>query len=77
MSDEQINTMQESVMHHERQINDLSEMVTAQWHEIDHLKKTIEKLNEKLSMVEDSVQEGGGKAMSVTEMAAQNKPPHY
>ena len=77
MSDEQINTMQESVMHHERQINDLSEMVTAQWHEIDRLKKTIEKLNEKLSMVEDSVQEGGGKAMSVTEMAAQNKPPHY
>jgi len=77
MSDEQINTMQESVMHHERQINDLSEMVTAQWHEIDRLKKTIEKLNEKLSMVEDSVQEGGGKAMSVAEMAAQNKPPHY
>ena len=77
MSNDPINIMQETMSHHEQQITDLSEMVTAQWHEIDRLKTMIEKLNEKLSMVEDSVQEGGGKALSVSEMAARNKPPHY
>lgn len=77
MPDNDTQNLQESLSHHEQQITDLSEMVTAQWHEIDRMKKQIQKLNDKLNAAQESMQDGGDKAMSVTEMAARDKPPHY
>lgn len=60
-----IQSLQETVAHQEQQINDLSDMLVAQGHEIDTLRKEIMKLQGK-------IENGGEEAQP-----ADQRPPHY
>jgi len=66
MSEQDIQNLQETVAHQEQQITDLSDMLVAQSHEIDALKKELLKIQGKMEQMD----EGG-------EQAADQKPPHY
>jgi len=77
MSDEKLNAIEEMMAHQDRQIQDLNDIVTKQWNEIDTLKKHLLKLGAKIEEVEGIAKEGGSEGLSVLEEAAMNKPPHY
>lgn len=72
-----LNHIEETLAHQERQIQDLSDTVSRQWTEIDLLKKHLRKLQDKIDMVGQSVADAGSENLSVTEQAARDKPPHY
>ena len=65
MNEKDIQNLQETVAHQEQQINDLSDMLIAQGHAIDTLKKEIAKLQGKLEQMDEDGP------------AADQKPPHY
>lgn len=68
--------LEELIAHQEQRIQDLSDMVAQQWDSIDLLKKQILRLHDKMTaMAENAGSEEDG--LSVTEVAALNKPPHY
>lgn len=70
--------IEETLAHQEQQISELSEIVTRQWEEIELLKKQLARFKDKIEGLEDEINAGSGeKGMSVTEIAARNKPPHY
>lgn len=78
MSDEHLNRIETALAHHEKQIQDLSEMIQSQWKEIDTLKRRLADAHSKLK----DLQTGSGdpeptEPMSVAEIAAAEKPPHY
>ncbi len=76
MSEERLDKIEATIAHQERQILDLSDMITQQWKEIDILKLRLKKAQDRLSEMapsQDSEREG----LSVTEIAALDKPPHY
>ena len=77
MTDETIINLQETLAHHDRQINDLSDIIIKQGEDIDRLKKHILKLEDKITQIEDDAPSGDGKTMSVSDIAARDKPPHY
>ena len=66
MSEDKLNKVEETLAHQEQQINDLSDMIIAQGHEIDSLKKQLSKLQGKIENIEDG-----------DTPAADQKPPHY
>ena len=74
--DEKINNIETTLAHHDLQIQDLSEMISMQWKEIERLKLRLERADAKISEME-SAGDGGKKEMSVSEIAASEKPPHY
>ena len=51
----------------DQQIQDLSDMVNAQWKEIDRLKRLLEKTNSKIQTLEDNIDTP----------EAHQPPPHY
>jgi SlyX protein len=67
MSDERLNTLERISVLQEQQITDLSEMVNAQWKEIDRLKRKIEKAGAKIQSLEDNIDAPD----------ADVPPPHY
>lgn len=71
-----IDKIEETLAHQEQQIQDLNDVVTKQWNEIDRLTKTIERLGHKVQELE-TVKSEDHENLSVTEEAALNKPPHY
>ena len=75
MSEERIENLEITLAHQDQQIQDMSEMITAQWKEIERLKAHIQRTEEKLLEFMDSDEES--EALSATEFAARNKPPHY
>lgn len=77
--DDRLAKVEELLAHHEQKIDDLSDVVQRQWDEIDILKKRSAGLQARIGELEDSAKDGGGddKGLSVTEIAARNKPPHY
>ncbi len=78
MSENSLHKIEELLAHQEQQINDLSEIVTRQWEQIDALKKRLGAMQDKIEAIEDAAKEGGqdGK-LSVSQVAARDKPPHY
>lgn len=79
MSQEKINDIEATIAHQEQQIQDLSDMVTRQWDEIEMLKARLNRTQDKLKNVEESANSAtkSSDAMSVSEFAASEKPPHY
>lgn len=79
MSTKEIADIQALLAHQDQQIQDLSDMVTKQWTEIDQLKMRLKRTQEKLKSVEDiaNSETKSGDAVSVSEIAALEKPPHY
>ena len=76
MSDERFNKIEMLLAHHEKQLLDLHEVMTRQWAEIDGLKLRLKRTTEQLQQVDggtDKSREG----LSVSELAALDKPPHY
>lgn len=70
--------LETSQAHQDKQIEDLSDMTTAQWKEIDFLKRKIDALMSRIdSMESNAAEDESGDANSVSEMAAAEKPPHY
>jgi len=78
MDESKVNSLEEMIAHHERQITELSDVVARQWDEIDALKAQLSRTQTKLKTVEETAQAAGsGDVMSVADFAAQEKPPHY
>lgn len=78
MTDDKFEKIEMAIAHQDRQIQDLSEMINAQWQQIEFLKRKLELTQSKLSALEgasaDAEQESN---LSVSEIAARDKPPHY
>lgn len=78
MDNERISQIEVLLAHHERQIEELSEMTTRQWDEIDLLKRRLDSALSRLKEIEIGEKEDQGNApMTVTDIAAAEKPPHY
>lgn len=76
MSDQnRIENLEVALAHQEQQIQDMSEMINAQWTEIERLKRHITKTEGKLLEFIEADKNTDG--LSPTDFAAQNKPPHY
>ncbi len=75
MSEERLVKIETMLAHQEQQIQDLSDVVGAQRKEIDMLTRRLEKTQAKLLDLQDAG--GEEKALSVTEQALRDKPPHY
>ena len=73
-----LQAIQTLLAHHERQIQDLSDILMDQRKEIDRLGFLLEKTNRKLADMElAGGEEEGASGLSVTERALRDKPPHY
>lgn len=77
MTNDTRQNMEEMLAHQQRQIDDLSDIVTRQWQEIEALKKRLARLQDKVVTLEESGGGEDGKSLSVTEQALRDKPPHY
>lgn len=78
MTDQKFEDIETALAHHDQQIQDLSEMINAQWQQIEMLKRQLDMTQSKLSAMEATAGESSQEAgMSVTEIAARDKPPHY
>lgn len=70
------NKIEETLAYQEQQLQDLNEVVTRQWVEIDRLNKMLSRLKDKVEEIETGKGDDG-EGLSVSEEAALNKPPHY
>lgn len=77
MTEDRLNKLEVLVAYQEQQIQDLSDMINLHRKEIDVLMRRLEVSQGKLAALEAAVGDGRTGAMSVTEEAALNKPPHY
>lgn len=78
MSDDKFTRLEIALAHQDRQIQDLHEMLNKQWKEIDILKLKLDKAQRQIIELNTSSQENdGAEPMTVTEIAAAEKPPHY
>ncbi len=78
MSEKKITQIEELLSHHDQQIQDLSEMIIRQGADIDRLKRHIQKLETNMQVMKDdrdTPQNESG--LSVSDIAARDKPPHY
>lgn len=66
--DHRLATVEQTLAHQDRQIQDLSDMVTRQWREIDGLKKSLGRTQQRLEDLESPSEDGD---------AARDRPPHY
>ena len=73
----ELQALQTMLAHHERQIQDLSDIVLEQRKDIDRLKLLLERTGQKLADLELTAAEGQGEKLSVAEQALRDKPPHY
>ena len=72
-----LQALQTAIAHHERQIQDLSDLVMEQRKDIDRIRRLLDKTGQKLADLELSAAEGQGEALSATDQALRDKPPHY
>lgn len=78
MDDELIECMERVLADHERQIQDLSDALNRQWQDIERLKQQLDLTQSKLTyMMANAEESGQDQNLTVTEIAARDKPPHY
>ena len=76
--DERLMGLEETVMHHERKIEDLSEVITRQWEMIDRMAAQIKAMQSHVVRLESGGRDAKSEeGLSPTEIAALNRPPHY
>ncbi len=63
-----LETLEVRVTHHERMIEELNQTITAQWKDIDRLKREIERLSDRVSSAEAAIGPEGGE---------EPPPPHW
>lgn len=73
---DKIEALEMALAHHDRQIEDLSEMISLQWKEIERLKFKLAEAYSKIDEINASSNEGK-QPQSVSDIAAAEKPPHY
>lgn len=76
MTQDRLDHIETALAHQERQIQDLSDMIGQQWKHIEILTQRLEAAQGKLSLLE-SLDSDKTDALSVSDMAALEKPPHY
>ena len=74
MTEERITRIEMALAHQERQILDMSEMIAQQWKQIELLNRKLDMAQDKLATLEISDK---AENLSVAEIAALEKPPHY
>jgi len=67
MTDKRLNDLELKFMDQEQTVNDLSEMVSRQWDEIEKLKRRLIKASDRIVTLEDALPSG----------ESDQKPPHY
>lgn len=70
-----IDDLETLITHQDKQIQELNDVVTKQWSEIDALKKYMLMTKSKIQELEDNM--GPKEGMSISDEAEANKPPHY
>lgn len=75
--DSKTEQLETAIAHQDRQIQDLSEMIARQWAEIDRLRRDVDRMRSKLQMLESAAPADDTENLSVAELAAREKPPHY
>lgn len=76
MNEEKLQTIEITIAHHEQQLQELNDVITDQWKQMDVLNRRLDKALSKIERME-SGGEDGDSALSSIERAAQEKPPHY
>ncbi len=76
MDNNKLENIEVILAHQEQQINELNEVITEQWAQIELLKKRIKKVLLKIERLEnsDQINEDG---LSSIEKSATERPPHY
>lgn len=78
MSESKLSELETLLAHQDNKIEELNDVVTQQWKEIDALKKYIERTTAKIEEIENNIGDLGQETnLSVADEAAANKPPHY
>jgi len=80
MTNNDIADLQTTIAFQDQKIDDLNDMVTRQWDEIEKLRRQIQRAENKLSRLEEdssSGGDGGSNPLSVSDQASRDKPPHY
>ncbi len=68
MDTARLDALEIRITHQDQAIEDLNETITAQWKEIDRLKREIERLGDRLASAEASIGPEGGE---------EPPPPHW
>ncbi len=66
-----------TLAHHEQKIDELNEVITDQWKEIDALKRALDRAIDKIDQIEFDNKSEDGENLSSIDLARQDKPPHY
>ncbi len=69
MTEQKLMHIETTLAHHEQTITELSDLITAQWKEIESLKARLEKTLSKIERLEET--------MPADSQMANQKPPHY
>ena len=78
MSEDRLNELECKIAYLESQNSEMSDVLHAQWKEIDLLKRKIVRAESKIESLEHSRSDSDDTAgMSSIEIAALDKPPHY
>ena len=77
MSDKKIQQLEETIAHQDQLITDLNDVVTRLWDEIDMLKARLNKTVDKVRVIEETMPDPESEGLTVAEIAARDKPPHY
>ncbi len=77
MSEDRITELEITIAHHEQQIQDLSDIVTDQWKQIELLNKRLDKALSKIDQMQSDGRDNADAGLSSIEKAALEIPPHY
>ena len=77
MNNDRLTAIEMQIAHQEQQIGELNDVITAQWREIDTLKRKLGEAEDKIEDLRYRRDSGEGDALSSAEIAARDKPPHY
>lgn len=76
-NEDRLTAIEMQLAHHDRQLQDMNDIMIDQQKMIDRLKNKLIQTEEELEDLRHKAESGEGKGSSITEIAARDKPPHY